>query len=297
MSIHTTSRMHEAIRGKSEPARDAAGRKVDILKDLDALKIAEDFHTSLHDVYKESLKTGIYPCRYLRNLDIISPKEQLKLAESQVAVIGAGGLGGSTILLLARMGIGRMVVVDPDVFEETNLNRQALCTGKSLGKPKAGEAVSAVFSVNPGVKVIPYETKLTPSNAEEIIAGSDVVVDALDNVPDRLLLQDAAQKLEMPLVHGALAGFEGWVMTIFPGDPGLKDIYGIQEENKRNAESPEALLGVPSVTPSLIASMQVMEVLKILLKRGDAMRNRMLHIDLEGGSFNEFFLKAGDPSA
>jgi molybdopterin/thiamine biosynthesis adenylyltransferase len=98
----------------------------------------------------------------------------------------------------------------------------------------------------------------------------------------------------MPLVHGALAGFEGWVMTILPGDPGLRDIYGAKEESKNNAESPEAVLGVPSVTPSLIATMQVMEVFKILLKRGNLIRNRMLHVDLERGCFNEFFFEIID---
>ena len=280
--------MQQAISKKSEHVTDAAGRGVDIIKDLHALMIAEDFRKDVHDVYKEAMKMGIYPCRYLRNLDVISPEEQLTLAKSQVAVIGAGGLGGNVILLLARMGIGRMVVVDLDVFEETNLNRQAFCTIESLGKLKASEAVSAVAAVNPGVKVIPYETKLISSNVEKMLAGSDVVVDALDNVPDRLLLQDTAQKMGIPLVHGALAGFEGWVITIFPGDSGLKNIYGAQKESN-NTESPQALLGVPGVTPSLIAAMQVMEVIKILLKRGNIIRNRMLHIDLEHGSFNEFF--------
>jgi len=294
VSTNTTSGMHEAIREKSEHTVDAAGREVDVLKDLHALVIAEDFHRGVHDVYKEALKMGIYPYRYLRNLDVISPEEQLALAESQVAVIGAGGIGSNVIFLLARMGIGRMVVVDEDVFDETNLNRQALCTIKSLGNPKASEAVSAVAAVNPGVKVIPCQTKLTSSNVEKMLAGSDVIVDALDNVPDRLLLQEAAKNLGMPLVHGALAGFEGWVMTILPGDPGLRDIYGAQEESKNNAESPEAVLGVPSVTPSLIAAMQVMEVFKILLKRGSIIRNRMLHVDLERGCFNEFFFEITD---
>jgi len=293
VSTRTTSGMQQAISKKSEHVTDAAGRGVDIIKDLHALMIAGDFHKDVHDVYKEAMKMGIYPCRYLRNLDVISPEEQLALAKSQVAVIGAGGLGGNVILLLARMGIGRMVVVDLDVFEETNLNRQAFCTIKNLGKLKSSEAVYAVAAVNPGVKVIPYEIKLISSNVEQMLAGSDVIVDALDNVPDRLLLQDAAKKLGIPLVHGALAGFEGWVMTIFPGDSGLKNIYGTQEESN-NTESPQALLGAPGVTASLIAAMQVMEVIKILLKRGNIIRNRMLHIDLECGSFNEFFFDVID---
>lgn len=294
MSTNKTSGMQVAIREKSEHATDAAGRDVDILKDTHALRIAEDFNAGVHDVYREALKMGIHPHRYLRNLDVISAEEQLALVESQVAVIGAGGIGSSVILLLARLGIGRLVVVDEDIFEETNLNRQALCTMKSLGHPKAGEAASAVAAVNPGVNVVPCQTRLTSSNAEALLAGSDVVVDALDNVPDRMLLQEAAGNLGAPLVHGALAGFEGWVMTILPGDPGLRNIYGTQEERRDNAERPEAVLGVPGVTPSLIAALQVMEVLKILLRRGSVTRNRMLHADLERGCFNAFFFDVED---
>jgi molybdopterin/thiamine biosynthesis adenylyltransferase len=286
--------MHDVIQKKSEKTTDAAGRGVQILRDHNALMIADDLRKSVRDVYEEALRLGILPYRYLRNLDSVSPEEQLKLAESQVAVIGAGGLGGFVIILLARMGIGHLAVVDQDIFEETNLNRQALCTMKTIGNPKAREALYSVAAVNPGVKVTPYQTKLNPSNVEEILTGSEVIVDALDNVPDRFLLEEAAKKMEIPLVHGALAGFEGWVMTIFPGDPGLKNIYGAKEESENNAESPQALLGVPGVTPSLIATMQVMEVLKILLKRGNIIRNRMLHIDLERGSFNEFFFEVID---
>lgn len=288
MSTNTTSGIHEAIREKSEETTDAAGRRMHILRDHNALMIAEDFHNSVHNVHKEALKMGIYPFRYIRNRDVISPEEQLKLAESQVAVIGAGGLGGHIIELLARMGIGRLVVVDQDIFEETNLNRQVLCTMKTLGNPKASEAESAVTGINPGVNVIPYQTKLNFSNVDAILAGSGVVVDALDNVPDRLILQEAAKKLGIPLVHGALAGFEGWVMTIFPGDPGLKNIYGAQEESRSNTESPQAVLGVPGITPSLIATLQVMEVIKILLMRGNIIRNRMLYVDLERGCMNDF---------
>jgi molybdopterin/thiamine biosynthesis adenylyltransferase len=240
------------------------------------------------------LKIGIYPYRYIRNLDAISTEEQLKLAETKIAVIGAGGLGGNVILLLARVGIGSMVVVDQDVFDETNLNRQALCNVNSLGRPKADEAVSAVGAINPGVTVFTHQIKLDASNAEGILAGTDVIVDAMDNVPDRFLLEGAAKKLEIPLVHGTLAGFEGWIMTIFPDDPGLKNIYGAEEEKRVDRESPQAVLGVPGVTPFLIAAFQVMEVLKILLGRGNIFRDRMIHVDLERGCLNEFFFRVPD---
>jgi len=165
---------------------------------------------------------------------------------------------------------------------------------KTLGSPKTHEAVSAVGAINPGVKVFPHQIKLDASNAEGILAGSDVIVDALDNVPDRFLLEGAAKKLGIPLVHGTLAGFEGWIMTIFPGDPGLKNIYGAEEEKRMDRESPQAVLGVPGVTPFLIAAFQVMEVLKILLGRGNIFRDRMIHVDLERGCLNEFFFRVPD---
>ena len=286
--------LHGRIREKATSITDPAGRLLQTLKDNDALVIAEEYHISVHDIYIEMLKMGIYPYRFIRNLDAISTEEQLKLAESKIAVIGAGGLGGNVILLLARVGIGSLVVVDQDFFDESNLNRQALCNVNSLGTPKAHEAVSAVRTINPGVTVFPHQIKLDASNAEGILAGSDVVVDALDNVPDRFLLEGAARKLGIPLVHGTLAGFEGWIMTIFPGDPGLKNIYGADEAKRIDQESPQAVLGVPGVTPFLIAAFQAMEVLKILLGRGNIFRDRMIHVDLERGCLNEFFFRVPD---
>ncbi len=286
--------LHGSIREKAASITDPAGRRLQTLKDHDVLVIADEYHISVHDIYIEMLKMCIYPYRYIRNLDTISPEEQLKLAESKTAVIGAGGLGGNVILLLARVGIGSLAVVDHDVFDETNLNRQALCNVKTVGSPKTHEAVSAVKAINQGVNVLPYQIKLDASNVEGILSGSDVVVDALDNVPDRFLLEGAAKKLGIPLVHGTLAGFEGWIMTIFPGDPGLKNIYGAEEEKRMDRESPQAVLGVPGVTPFLIAAFQVMEVLKILLGRGNIFRDRMIHVDLERGCLNEFFFRVPD---
>jgi len=291
----TEKGLHRRIREEATSVTDPAGRPIQALKDHDAHAIADEYKWSLHDVYKEMLKKGVYPYRYIRNLDAISPEEQLKLAESKIAVIGAGGLGGNVILLLARVGIGSLVVVDQDAFDETNLNRQALCNVNTLGMPKANAAASAVGAVNPGVNVLPYQVKLDASNVEGILAGSDVIVDALDNVPDRFLLEGAAKKLGIPLVHGTLAGFEGWIMTIFPGDPGLKNIYGANEAKHTDRESPQAVLGVPGVTPFLIAAFQSMEVLKILLGRGNIFRDRMIHIDLERGCLNEFFFRVPDP--
>jgi molybdopterin/thiamine biosynthesis adenylyltransferase len=280
--------MHKLLHVKSKKITDPAGREVEILEDIQASSIADACQCTVHDIYSEALKLGICPYRYLRNREAISLREQLRLAKSRVAVVGVGGLGGHVILLLSRLGIGTLVVVDYDVFDETNLNRQALSNMETLGKPKPEAAVATVSSINPGVKVIPCQVRLDSSNAPEILTGSNVVVDALDNVQDRFLLEQTAKKLEIPLVHGALAGFEGQVMTIFPEDPGLKHLYRNEGASGDKSKSPESVLGVPTLTPSLIATLEAMEVVKIILKKGKTFRNTMAHVDLETGQINEF---------
>ncbi|MBU2498772.1 MAG: ThiF family adenylyltransferase, partial [Proteobacteria bacterium] len=120
--------MHARIQGGSRSMKDPAGRDVRILRDQDGLQIAAELGHPLREIYMAALGLGICPYRYLRNREAISLTEQLELAKAQVGLVGAGGLGGHIILLLARVGIGRLVVVDHDVFDETNLNRQALST-------------------------------------------------------------------------------------------------------------------------------------------------------------------------
>lgn len=283
--------MGDLIRLRSMKIMDPAAREVEVLKDSEAIALADEYCCGVHEVYIVALTVGIYPYRYVRNREIISTEEQLRLAQSRVVVVGAGGLGGHVILLLARLGVGHLVVVDNDVFDETNLNRQALCSERALGRSKSEQAVKEVGSINPGVKVLPYEVKLEPHNATEILAGSNVVVDALDNVPDRLALEGATKKLGIPMVHGALAGFEGQLMTIFPEDPGLKHLYRDWRTDLDKSKSPEAVLGVPITTPSIIATLQAMEVIKIILNRGRLFRNTMLYIDLEAGQLNEFVIQ------
>jgi molybdopterin/thiamine biosynthesis adenylyltransferase len=159
-----------------------------------------------------------------------------------------------------------------------------------LGRSKAEEAAVTVRSINPGVLVTPYPVRIGSQNAEEMLAGSDAVVDGLDNASDRLTLEAATKNLRIPLVHGALAGFGGQLMTIFPDDSGMNLLYGGERANGKQAMSPEAVLGVPALMPSLIATFQAMEVLKIILRRGRVFRNTIVHFDLEFGKINEFHL-------
>jgi len=282
-----SSDIQDRIRERAKKITDPAGREAEILEDLTAGEIAWQCGVALHEIYREALRLGVYPYRYIRNRDILSAAEQLRLAESRVAVVGAGGLGGQVIVLLARLGVGTLVVVDCDQFDETNLNRQALCVGETLGEPKTLAAVAAVAAINPGVRVIAQAVRIDAGVIDGILAGSEVVVDGLDNVPDRLLTQEAAGRLGIPMVHGALAGFEGRIMTVLPGDAGVKHLYG-EPASGADPDRPEALLGVPAVTAALIGTLQAMEVLKILLQRGNLFRNVMAYVDLEKGRLDTF---------
>jgi molybdopterin/thiamine biosynthesis adenylyltransferase len=217
------------------------------------------------------LQNNIIPERYQRNLGVLSPSEQAKLLQSKVAIIGAGGLGGTVLELLTRMGIGELVIVDKDIMGDSNLNRQILSTENNLGHSKTEFAVKRVKEINSSIEIVGHSVFINSDNIKKIIEGAEVVVDALDNLPSRFVLQKACRDLKIPLVHGAIAGFNGQLTTIFPEDKGLELIYGSE-------------LGAPTVTPALIASLEAQEVVKILLKRGKLFRNKLLYLDIEDGT-------------
>ncbi len=259
---------------------DQAGRDTAIIREQDALDLAAKHNAYLYDIHLAALKNSILPYRYIRNLESITINEQLKLLESRVSIVGAGGLGGQVIILLARLGIGNMVVIDHDMFDETNLNRQALSSIDVIGKPKADTAKEVARKINPAINVTSFHSRLEVSNAETILTGSDVIIDALDNISDRFLIEEYAKKFKIPLVHGAVAGFEGQIMTIFPDDEGMENIYGKKRNVTSSEKSPVSILGVPAVTPAIIASYQVIEAIKIILNKESLLRNMLVYMDL-----------------
>ncbi len=210
--------------------------------------------------------------RYLRNMNMLSLEENESLGKYKVCVIGCGGLGGYVIEMLARLGIGTISAVDGDIFEATNLNRQLFSTVSNLGQNKALAAKLRVSKINPLVKVNSVSTNITEDNYQDILKGHDVIVDAVDDIKTRFLIQDFARELNIPMVHGAISGWYGQVSTIMPNDNTLNLIY-------KRAESVENKLGNPSFTPALVAAVEVSEVLKILIKRGEILRNKLLLID------------------
>lgn len=219
--------------------------------------------------------------RYSRNMLSLSKDENESLRGKKVCVIGCGGLGGYIIEMLGRLGVGTIIAVDGDVFEESNLNRQLLSNMANLGKSKANEAQSRMKKVNPDIKVIPISENFTENNYKSILSGCHVAIDALDNIKSRLLLQNCCEELGIPLVHGAIGGWYGQVTTILPGDRTLSKIYkGCKGEEIKNP------MGNPSFIPALAASIEVSESIKILINRGSSLRNKMLFINLLDNSFD-----------
>ena len=279
--------LEEMLQACAETVTDPAGREIRVIREKEIEALCSQQGQTWAEIHVAALRQNILPYRYLRNRDSVTTAMQLKLAQSRVAVIGAGGLGGQVILLLARMGVGSLVVVDGDVFDETNENRQALSSVHNRGVNKAIAARSAVASINPGVEVFAHTVRFDKRNGKSILRGCHVVVDALDSVPDRFAVEAVSRELEIPFVHGAVAGFEGQVMSIFPEDPGLELLYGKEGAGWQPEKRPEAVFGVPAVVPCLVATLQVTETMKILLNKGRLLRNRMLRVDLETAEFHE----------
>lgn len=243
--------------------------------------LADEFGLPRRDVQVAAVENRILPMRYQRSLGTVGWDGQLALLHATCGIVGLGGLGGWIVEGLARMGVGRLILIDGDRFAENNLNRQALCWESTLGLPKTDAAAERVRQINPAVEVVTHTVWADTESLPRLLAGAQVIVDALDTLPTRFLLQRVAQTLRVPMVHGAIAGYIGQVMTIFPDDPGLFALY---PEGKSPERGAEALWGNPAATPMMTASWEIQEVVKLITGRGQPLRNRMLLMDAEQGS-------------
>lgn len=289
--------LESSIQDRSEKTADATGKPAVVLREKSATEIAAQYGVPLRDIYRKALEMGVWPLRYFRNLGSFTTGDQLKLSDATIAVIGAGGLGGHVILLLARMGVGCLKIADHDTFEETNLNRQALATVANLELPKAKAAADMIRAVNPAVEVSLQREKFCAENGDAFLVGADLVIDALDNIPDRFTVEKFAKKHGIPMVHGALSGWEGRLMSILPGDKGLALLYGDEKQySERKSSSPEAVLGVPALIPAALAAFLAMEAVKIILGRGTLFRNAMAYLDMEKGQLQQFDMLGDGPA-
>jgi molybdopterin/thiamine biosynthesis adenylyltransferase len=256
----------------------------DLLPWAEQCAAAEAYGVTVGQVEEAALEAGILPARYQRNRKTLSTADQLNLFRSTVAVIGCGGLGGYIVEELARLGVGRLKAIDPDVFEEHNLNRQLMSTIAALGHPKVEAASVRVAEINPAVQTVTLRSRFCRENGKSLLRGADAAVDALDNITTRLELADVCTDLGIPLVHGSIAGWYGQVVSQFPGERTLQTIYG------RCADEigVEKQLGNPSYTPAVVASLQVAEVCKVLLSRGKPVTGGMLVVNLLDMEFSKF---------
>jgi molybdopterin/thiamine biosynthesis adenylyltransferase len=234
------------------------------------------FGLSFVEMEEVILSMDLLPERYRKNRETISLQQQMRLFKSCVAVVGCGGLGGYIIEELARIGIGKLICIDPDVFEEHNLNRQLHATLSTLGGAKVAAVAQRIGEINPAVTIIPLQKAFSRETGIDLLNQAHVVIDALDSIPMRLVLADVCDVMNIPLIHGSIAGWYGQVTTQFPGDKTLQKIFGGYTLDSGIEEK----LGNPSFSPALVASIEVAEAIKVLLGEGTTLRGRLLSINL-----------------
>jgi sulfur-carrier protein adenylyltransferase/sulfurtransferase len=231
--------------------------------------------------------------RYSRHLLIpeVGEEGQLKLLDSKVLLIGAGGLGSPASLYLAAAGVGRIGIVDADVVDESNLQRQIVHSTQSLGEPKVESAQAAIEALNPDVEVVTYKERLTSENIERILAdGWDVIVDGADNFPTRYLVNDASVWHDIPVVHGSIYRFEGQVTVFKPHEgPCYRCLFPTPPPPELAPSCAEG--GVLGVLPGVIGSLQASEALKLALGIGEPLVGRLLLFDALSAEFNEVKLR------
>ena len=229
--------------------------------------------------------------RYDRQIIIkgFGKEGQEKLKKARIFIAGAGGLGSLTSMYLAVAGAGVIRIVDHDRVELSNLNRQVLHWDKDIGQSKVDSAAEKLKKLNQRVEIEAIAKMITEANVSQLVAGFDLIVDAMDNLPTRYLLNKAALEKNIPFFHGAVYGFEGRAMTIIPGKTAcLECVY-------HGATTPEEKFPVIGVAPAIIGCIQATEVIKYIVGIGELLTNRLLIYDGLNLKFAEFKVKK-DPN-
>jgi molybdopterin/thiamine biosynthesis adenylyltransferase len=229
--------------------------------------------------------------RYSRHLLLpeVGEEGQLKLLNAKVLLLGAGGLGSPAALYLAAAGVGTLGIIDMDVVDESNLQRQVLHNLDRIGERKVDSAAKTLTAMNPDLEVQTFDARLGADNIMEILEGFDVVIDGADNFPSRYLLNDASVKLGIPVVHGSIFRFEGQVTVFDPlNGPTYRDLLPEPPPPELAPSCAEA--GVLGVLPGIIGSIQALEAIKLILDLGDSLRGRLLAFDALEMSFREYRL-------
>ena len=231
--------------------------------------------------------------RYSRHLLIpeVGEEGQQKLLDAKVLLIGAGGLGSPASLYLAAAGVGRLGIIDADVVDASNLQRQIVHSTDTLGRPKVESAKRAIEALNPDVDVVAYEERLTSDNVDRILAdGWDLILDGADNFPTRYLVNDASVWHGIPVVHGSIYRFDGQVTVFAPHEgPCYRCLFPTPPPPELAPSCAEG--GVLGVLPGIIGSLQANEALKLALGAGDSLVGRLLLFDALRTEFTEVTLR------
>jgi sulfur-carrier protein adenylyltransferase/sulfurtransferase len=226
--------------------------------------------------------------RYSRHLLVpeIGLEGQLKLLDAKVLLLGAGGLGAPAAFYLAAAGVGTLGIVDDDVVDLSNLQRQIVHTVDRVGMPKVDSAEQAIHELNPGVDVVKYKARLDASNIMEIVDGYDVIVDGVDNFPTRYLLNDASVRLKIPVVSASILGFDGQLSVFAPYDgPCYRCLYPTPPPAELAPSC--GANGVLGALPGIMGVLQAIEVVKLVTGSGEPMIGRLLLYEALGTSFTD----------
>lgn len=236
--------------------------------------IAAESGVTRREVARAALHLGIVPLRFLAHRGSVPQAELARLLDSTVAVCGLGGLGGHVVMLLARLGVGRLVLIDGDTFAETNLNRQVFCNMAALGRSKVDVTREGVEAISDLVEVVGHKTWIEEDNARTLLQGCDVVVDGFDNVKGRAITRRACFALGVPFVGSGVEGFGGWVGSFPPGSPDFiptiwADGFLPPTPARREETGAESGCdpGVFPATPHIMAGFEVVEVYRLICGR------------------------------
>ena len=289
MDEHTAQAM-QALAGQARDVRLSDGVILRVVPESAITALAVDLGRSLRRTELAALEAGFVPARYQRNMSAYSVIEQAGFLRTRAMVVGLGGLGGNLLEILARAGLGRITVCDPDAFVESNLNRQLLCTGARLGKPKATAASDRAYEINPAVEVEVVRGAFTcdrDGNAlledhDAALRSAHILVDCLGGLDNRKDLVLASRRAGIPLVTAAMAGHAGWVGTVLPGRIGPVEAMGL---DTGDPDGQEWFLGTPAPAVTVAAALQAEEVLALAAGREPALAGKVLLFDLERMDF------------
>jgi len=234
--------------------------------------------------------------RYSRHMLLpeVGPEGQQKLLQAKVLLLGAGGLGAPTALYLAAAGIGTIGIVDDDVVDASNLQRQVIHSTKTIGEPKVESAKQTINDLNPDVNVVTYNTRLNADNIMDIIRDYDIVVDGVDNFPTRYLLNDASVRLQIPVVSASILSFDGQLTVFKPYDgPCYRCLYPVPPPAELAPSCGEN--GVLGVLPGTMGLLQATEVLKLILGIGEPLVGRLMLYDALAEEFTNLKIRR-DPN-